>query len=133
MISSGYKSLILMLAVGAITNVANAMPTEDLPEFSLEKLVVSATKVPTTMFNANANVNVVGRQEIENKHFNNIGEAIRNLPGVNVQNMGGSGEAYADNTLYINGSKNIVVLIDGVRINFNGGDAENFLAQTSLI
>ena len=36
MISSGYKSLILMLAVGAITNVANAMPTEDLPEFSLE-------------------------------------------------------------------------------------------------
>lgn len=126
MISSGYKSLILMLAVGAITNVANAMPTEDLPEFSLEKLVVSATKVPTTMFNANANVNVVGRQEIENKHFNNIGEAIRNLPGVNVQNMGGSGEAYADNTLYINGSKNIVVLIDGVRINFNGGDAEKF-------
>ena len=49
MISSGYKSLILMLAVGAITNVANAMPTEDLPEFSLEKLVVSATKVPTTI------------------------------------------------------------------------------------
>ena len=110
MISSGYKSLILMLAVGAITNVANAMPTEDLPEFSLEKLVVSATKVPTTMFNANANVNVVGRQEIENKHFNNIGEAIRNLPGVNVQNMGGSGEAYADNTLYINGSKNAVFM-----------------------
>ena len=36
MILNGYKSLMLMLAVGAITNVANAMPTEDLPEFSLE-------------------------------------------------------------------------------------------------
>ena len=126
MMSNGYKSFLLVLAASTVTNAASAMSAENLAEFSLEQLVVSATKVPTTLFNTNANVKVVSRKEIENKHFNNVGEAIRNLPGVNVQNMGSSGEAYADNTLYINGSKNIVVLVDGVRINFNGGDAEKF-------
>lgn len=94
--------------------------------YALDEMVVTASRVATSQFTSNANVDVVTRREIENKHFTNIGEAIKNLPGVNVQNMGSTGEAYADNTLYINGSKNIVILIDGVRINFNGAEAEKF-------
>lgn len=121
------KTLVMLVAASVISaNVSSVFASETLKEFSLEEIVVTATRTQTTIFDSNANINVVSRREIENKHFANVGEAIRNLPGVNVQNMGSTGEAYADNTLYINGSKNIVVLIDGVRINFNGGDAEKF-------
>lgn len=109
----------LIIAPEMVVNASNN-------EFYLDEIVVTANRTEVSLLDSNANVSVVTREEIENKHFKDLGEAIKGLPGVNVQNMGSSGEAYADNALYINGSKNVVFLIDGVRINFNGSDAEKF-------
>lgn len=118
----------ILLAVCVLALLPGQVFAEDikLPEFELAETVVTATRTEKTLLNANADVSVVTREEIENKHFKTLGEAIANVPGVNVQNMGSTGEAYADNTLYINGTKNVVFLIDGVRVNFNGSDAEKF-------
>lgn len=117
-------AVLAMLSSFSVIGANTAFAEES--EFILDEMVVTATRTEATLFDTNANVSVVTRKEIENKHYLTVGDAIKNLPGVNVQNMGSTGEAYADNTLYINGSKNIVVLIDGARVNFNGGDAEKF-------
>ena len=109
----------LLLAPGMAANA-------ETNEFYLDEMVVTANRTEVSLLDANANISVVTREELENKHFQDLGEAIKGVTGVNVQNMGSSGEAYADNALYINGSKNIVFLIDGVRVNFNGSDSEKF-------
>jgi len=65
-------------------------------------------------------VNVITSQEIERKHFQNITEAVRRIPGVHISDMGYrggeyDGEAYCQ-TVTINGDPHVVVLIDGRRL-----------------
>ena len=115
----------LLLAPGMAANA-------ETNEFYLDEMVVTANRTEVSLLDANANISVVTREELENKHFQDLGEAIKGVTGVNVQNMGSSGEAYADNALYINGSKNIVFLIDGVRVNFNGSDSDSPCESTSI-
>lgn len=116
----------LSLALCALSLFPAAAFASEVSEYNLDEVVVTASRYEQSLFDSNANISVVTRDEIENKHFSTLGEAIKNVPGVNLQNMGSTGEAYQDNTLYINGSKNVVFLIDGVRVNFNGFDAEKF-------
>jgi len=94
--------------------------------FYLNELVVTASRVATDSFKSNANMTVITREQIEKKHYSTLGEALLEVPGLNVQNRGTSGEAYHDNDVYINGSKNVVYLIDGMRVNMNGQASEKF-------
>jgi len=116
----------LCILLGLMASSAIGFAAEEAADFYLDEMVVTATRNEQTLLDANANISVVTRKELENKHYKNLGDAIANLPGVNVQNMGSSGEAYYDNTLYLNGSKNVVFLIDGVRVSFNGTSTEKF-------
>ncbi len=49
-----------------------------------ETVVVSASKVETTIVNAPATVSVVGSETIESAPSTNFGDLLRNVPGVNV-------------------------------------------------
>lgn len=126
------KHKLFLLSLGSMLLLSSNANAGEVQDFYLDEMVVTASRVETNLLAANANVSIVTRDEIENKHFKNVGEAIKNLPGVNVQNMGSAGGAYVDNPLYLNGSKNIVVLIDGVRVNYNGSDSEKF-AQADFV
>lgn len=89
-------------------------------DYSFDQVVVTATKTPVKQFEANANISVITREQIETNHYQDLTEALRSVPGVGINNYGnGVGTAYS-NSISINGSKNIVVLIDGVRVNVNG-------------
>ncbi|MDR2460046.1 MAG: TonB-dependent receptor [Deltaproteobacteria bacterium] len=75
-------------------------------------------------YRTGGDVTVIDRKDIENNHYQNITEAIKSVPGVqvsgtghnaNVVGMTGSGPNYA-NELSINGDTNVVILIDGIRI-----------------
>lgn len=89
-------------------------------EYSLNNIVVTANRIPVEEFRANASISVVTRDSIEKNHYANLQEALRDIPGVTVPSYGLSGEAYSANGLILNGTDNIVVLIDGVRANING-------------
>lgn len=104
------KHKLFLLSLGSMLLLSSNANAGEVQDFYLDEMVVTASRVETNLLAANANVSIVTRDEIENKHFKNVGEAIKNLPGVNVQNMGSAGGAYVDNPLYLNGSKNIVVL-----------------------
>lgn len=102
------------------TTAAYAQDQDDLQTFSLDDTVVTATRTPQKELTANADITVITRADIEKHHYNDVSDAIRHVPGVNIENYSASGENYSSNGIYINGSSNVVFLIDGIRENTNG-------------
>lgn len=100
-------------------NINLAVAQEAL-DFDLEQLVVTATKTPVKEFEANANITVITNKDIENNHYPNLSEALRNVPGVTIANYGGGVGYDYSNWFRINGTDKVVVLVDGVRVNTGG-------------
>ena len=88
--------------------------------YELNPVVVTANKTENKVFDTQANIDVVTREQIEKEHYTDLGDALKHIPGVNLQNYGSSGDNYTSNRLYINGKTRVVVLIDGMRANTNG-------------
>lgn len=93
---------------------------EELPVYTLDAVVVTATRTPEKVIDANANVDVVTAKDIETHHYASVPEAVRKVPGVVIANYTANSQAGTSNQIIINGSKNIVVLVDGMRMNTNG-------------
>ena len=88
-------------------------------------MVVTASRTPEKKIDANADVAVVTAKEIEEKHFDDVAQAVKNVPGVFISSHGASGQSYNSDQIYINGSSNVVVLVDGIRRNTNGNSLMN--------
>ena len=93
--------------------------------YSLNEVVVTASRTPEKKIDANADVAVVTAKEIEEKHFDDVAQAVKNVPGVFIFSHGASGQSYNSDQIYINGSPNVVVLVDGMRRNTNGNSLMN--------
>jgi len=91
--------------------------------YQLDPVVVTANRVEQKAFDAPANISVVTAKEIQDRHYSDLGDVLKDIPGVNVQNYGVSGENYSANRIYINGSKGIVFMVDGMRVNVNGNSS----------
>lgn len=112
--------LMSMLMSTSVLWGGTALAAEETPEYLLGELVVTATRTPVEEFKANANISVVTRDTIEKNHYSNVQDALRDIPGVTISGYGNTGEVYSSNSLILNGSDKVVVLIDGVRANING-------------
>lgn len=88
--------------------------------YTLGPVVVTANRTETPELDTNADVTVVTREEIQENHYQDVTDAIKSVPGVYVADKGANGQNYMSNSLAINGSSNIVMLVDGVRQNING-------------
>ena len=119
-ISMNRKILAASLAVLSLSGGAFCVEAADMPVYTLDGIVVTASRVPEKKIDSNADVSVVTAKEIEEKHYDDVSEAVRHVPGVNISNYGGSSQNYSTNGIYINGSPNVVVMVDGVRKNING-------------
>ena len=86
-----------------------------ISEFNLDQIVVTAGRIEQSNFDSNANVNVVSRKEIEDKHYQTVSDALRSVPGVTIQNYSATGANYSADYLYINGTSHVLVLVDGMR------------------
>lgn len=113
------SAVLLTLLLGS----ASAVYADETPEYMLGELVVTATRTPVEEFKANANISVVTRDTIEKNHYSNVQDALRDIPGVTISGYGNTGEVYSSNSLILNGSDKVVVLIDGVRANINGSSS----------
>lgn len=102
---------------------AEAESTQDaVSEHSLDETVVTATRTPVQELKANANITVITGKDIEKRHYTDLTQALRDVPGVTVNQYAPAG--YNNSTkFYINGSEHVVVLIDGVKQNYVGGFA----------
>ena len=97
---------------------------EELQSFALDEYVVTANRTEQTIFNANANISVVTKADIERMHYDSLDKALTSVPGVQFQNYsGGMLNANVSTPVRINGSKNVLILVDGVRLTPLGGGA----------
>lgn len=112
--------LMSMLMSTSVLWGGTALAADETPEYLLGELVVTASRVEQKAFDTQADVTVITREDLEKKHYTDLGDALKDVPGVTLQNYGVTGENYSSNRLYINGSSNLVVLVDGMRANVNG-------------
>ncbi len=119
------KIITASLAALALTGGAFSVSAEEMPVYSLDAIVVTANRTPEKQIDSNANVSVVTAKEIEERHYNDVPAALKNLPGVFVNAHGAGSQSYNSDKIYINGSDNVVVLVDGIRKNTNGNSMMN--------
>lgn len=100
-----------------------------LDDFYLDEVVVTARRIddPRSIYKENANITVIDQQKIEQMHYTNVEEALRTTPGLDFLNYGLQG--YNLNSVRINGSDDIIILVDGVRASATG---MGNLAQLSM-
>ena len=88
-----------------------------IAEEKLEDItVVSATKTSQKLSDVTSNVNVITAQEIEERHYTTVTEALNSIPGITFRSNGGLGTTSSVNVRGMK-SNRVLVLIDGIRQN----------------
>ena len=108
----------LVSAGGGHTFAADA--DSSASEHMLNETVVTATRTPNKELKTDANVTVITGKDIERRHYTDLTQALRDVPGVTVNQYAPAGYNNSSK-FYINGSEDVVLLIDGVRQNYAGG------------
>ena len=82
----------------------------------LPETVVTATRIPTPTERLPAAVTVITRQDIEERGYQTLAEALRTVPGLRLVQEGGPGQR---TSAFLRGSNSnhVLVLLDGVPVN----------------
>ena len=97
-----------------------AFAAEDLQEFALDDMVVTATRTESKMVDVPVNTTVISAEKIADRHYLDVADALKDVPGANVLDTGvGAGEK----KVVLNGDDRVLVLVDGKRVNFDMGAA----------
>jgi vitamin B12 transporter len=87
-----------------------------VPSVALPDTVVTGTRVPTPEQRVPAAITVITRQDIEERGYQSLQEALTAVPGMNLVPTGGFG---SQTSAFVRGnaSRSVLVLIDGVPVN----------------
>lgn len=97
-----------------------ALAAEPLQEFALDEMVVTATRTESKVVDVPVNTTVIPASKIEARHYQDVAEVLRDVPGASVMDTGvGAGEK----KIVLNGDDRVLVLVDGRRVNFDMGAA----------
>jgi len=124
---------VAMAAVFALTMwggiSVEAAHDENLNVYTLNAVVVTADRTKNkfgdtiteqSYYRTGGDVKVITREEIEKRHYTDVSEAIKRIPGITFQNPGYRGGEYGyqfyNNGVSINGDTRVVVLVDGRRV-----------------
>lgn len=112
------RALICGLALSTMgyTN-AFAEEAEQAVADDLGEVVVTAERMSSKKLETPANVVVISDKEIADNHYSDLAEALENVNGVTVAQMGGGSKSYVT----INGDERVVLLVDGQRLNNDMG------------
>ena len=102
--------VVLLLTLLTPAPAALAQPAQPI-----DPVVVTATKVETPAERLGASVTVVTEEEIRALNISKIEEALRMVPGVEIQRSGGLGKATSIRIRGAN-SNQVQVLVDGMRV-----------------
>src|SRR5713226_2120846 len=101
--------LVLLLPLALPVSVDAQEPKQ------VEPVVVTATKVETPVEQLGAAVSVISGEDFKTYHYETVGDALRQIPGLDVQRSGSLGKL---TTLSIRGanSNQVQILVDGIRV-----------------
>lgn len=82
----------------------------------LDEIVVTATRLPTSISRIASDVTVINRDKIEAAGQSTLVELLRSMPGVEINQIGGAGSS---SSIFLRGAnaQHTLVLVDGVRMN----------------
>ena len=111
-----FRSVLLSSAAIFTAAPAFAQSTPPIAPIQLEEITVTANLTPTPALEVGSAVTIITREELEQKQIRFVSEALRSVPGVNVNTTGAVGNL---TQVRIRGSEadHTLVLIDGVEIN----------------
>ena len=81
----------------------------------VDPVVVTATKVDTPQARLGASVTVINGDDIVEKNYPTVEEALRHVPGVDIQRSGGLGKTTAIRIRGA-GAQQVQVMVDGLRV-----------------
>lgn len=127
------KALLTLMAASMLTigggTLIHAAFDENLNMYTLDAVVVEADKTKNkfgdtiteqSYYRTGGDVKVITREEIEKRHYTDLTEAIKRIPGVTFQNPGYRGGEYGyefyNNGVSINGDTRVIVCVDGRRV-----------------
>lgn len=116
------KAVLMSVLVGAglLGGTADAF-AEDLPNYNLDEMIVTATATPVDKVKTAASVYVITSKEIEDRQYQNLYEALQSVPGMNSRLYGnGVGYELSGYSVPSLRDKYAVVLIDGVNQSMDG-------------
>lgn len=112
-----------------------AFAAEDLQEFALDDMVITASRVPTQKVDTPADISVITKEEIADQNYANVSDALRAIPGVNVLGSGAKGSSMGQDKILLNGDERVLVLVDGRRMNLgsSGNSSADWLPPVNAI
>ncbi|WP_029407396.1 TonB-dependent siderophore receptor [Thiomicrorhabdus sp. Milos-T2] len=91
---------------------------------NLDKIVVTANNMSQNIQSITSQINVITREEIKEKQYQTLQQALQQVPGVNLYNNGGPLQA---TSIQMRGSSSgqVLVMVDGIAINDPSGFGAN--------
>jgi vitamin B12 transporter len=105
-------------------------PSADEQPAELDEMVVTAALEPLSRRDVAASMTIITREEIEQRQVKYLADLLRDVPGFNVSQSGGTG---SQTQLRVRGSEanQVLVLMDGVRAN-DPASGDEFQFQYAL-
>ena len=110
--------LMTALICGAVYLGGSPVYANELQEFSLDEYVVTAARTETKLVDTPANISVVDAKTIEERHYQDVSEVLKDVPGANVLD---TGVGAFEKTISLNGDSRVLILVDGRRVDFASG------------
>lgn len=114
------RNAVMMSLLAGTTVVwgGTAFAAEDLQEFALDDMVVTATRTESKVVDVPVNTTVISAEKIADRHYLDVADALKDVPGANVLDTGVG--AY-EKKVVLNGDERVLVLVDGKRVNIDMG------------
>lgn len=127
--------IVSLLAGTTVVWGGTAFAAEDLQEFALDDMVVTASRVPTQKIDTPADISVITKEEIADQNYASASDALRAIPGVNVLGSGAKGSSMGQDKILLNGDERVLVLVDGRRMNLgsSGNSSADWLPPVNAI
>lgn len=127
--------MVSLLAGTTVVWGGTAFAAEDLQEFALEDMVITASRVPTQKVDTPADISVISKEEIADQNYASASDALRAIPGVNVLGSGAKGSSMGQDKILLNGDERVLVLVDGRRMNLgsSGNSSADWLPPVNAI
>ena len=119
------NAILLSLLVGAtavyspvVLAAEEVAVGEESMEFAMEEYVVTASRTQTAKVDTPANVSTIDAAKIESRRYQDVAEALKDVPGASVTD---TGTGATEKKIILNGDDRVLVLVDGRRVNLDMG------------
>ena len=112
------KAMLMTALILGSVQWGTPVDASELDTFTLDEYVVTAARTETKLVDTPANITVVTAEQIESRHYTDVAEVMKDIPGANVSDKGNGSYEKA---IMLNGDERVLVLIDGRRVNFDIG------------